>query len=134
VADRGPAAPAPTPDPKAPRAQLGSDVDDVYFPNWSSAGWRAVGQRTDTVGGRRMVTVYYQHQAAEVAYTIVSQPALDQPAAPVSYLHGLALRTLTINHRLVVTWRRGDHTCILSSTHDVPAADLRALAAWHPAA
>jgi hypothetical protein len=104
----------------------------VYFPNWSSTGWRAVGQRTDTVGGRKLVTVYYAWNRARIAYTIVSLPALDQPAAPVSYVHGLALRTLTVNNRTVVTWRRADHTCILSSGQGVPAAALRALAAWNP--
>jgi anti-sigma factor RsiW len=134
VAARGPAQPAPAPDPRAPRAQLGRDVEDVYFPNWSSTGWRAVGQRMDTVGGRKMVTVYYQWRGAQVAYTIVSMPALAQPAAPVSYLHGLALRTLTVSNRLVVTWRRADHTCILSSVQGVSASDLRALAAWRPSA
>jgi hypothetical protein len=81
-----------------------------------------------------MVTVYYQWRGAQVAYTIVSMPALAQPAARVSYLRGLALRTLTVSNRLVVTWRRADHTCILSSTQGVSAAALRALAAWHPSA
>jgi anti-sigma factor RsiW len=132
VASRGPAQPAPAPDPRAPRAQLGRDVEDVYFPNWSSTGWRAVGQRVDTVGGRKMVTVYYQWRGAQIAYTIVSMPTLAQPAAPVSYIHGLALRTLTVSNRVVVTWRRADHTCILSSARGVSAADLRALAAWRP--
>jgi anti-sigma factor RsiW len=134
VASRGPAAPAPIPDPRAPRAQLGRDVEDVYFPNWSSTGWHAVGQRTDSVGGRRMVTVYYQWNRARIAYTIVSLPALAQPAAPVSDVHGLALRTLTVDGRTVVTWRRADHTCILSAGPGVSAGVLRALAAWHPAA
>jgi hypothetical protein len=134
VADRGPVAPGPAPDPRAPHAQLGRDVQDVYFPNWSSAGWRAVGQRTDTIDGRKLVTLYYQWGRAQVAYTIVSMPALDQPTAPVNYRHGLALRTLTVNHRLVVTWQRADHTCILSSSGGVSAAHLRALAAWTPSA
>ncbi len=132
VAARGPVAAAPGPDPGAPRAQLGRDVEDVYFPNWSSTGWRAVGQRTDTLDGRRMATVYYRWDRAQIAYTIVSLPALSQPAAPVSYVRGLALRTLTVDGRLVVTWRRAGHTCILSTGQGVPPAVLRSLAAWHP--
>ncbi len=133
VALRGPAAAAPAPDPRAPGARLGRDVEDVYFPNWSSTGWRAVGQRTDAVNGRQMATVYYAWRDQQVAYTIVSVPALGQPAAPVSYVNGVALRTLTVNDRLVVTWRRGDHTCILSAGGGVSPAALRSLAAWQPA-
>jgi hypothetical protein len=134
VASRGAVQAAPAPDPDAPHVQLGRNVEDVYFPNWTSTGWRAIGQRTDTVGGRRMVTVYYAWQGNELAYTIVAAPALAQPAAPVSYVGGLALRTLTVNGRLVVTWRRSDHTCILSTGQALSPAVLRGLAAWHPSA
>jgi anti-sigma factor RsiW len=133
VATLGPAQPAPAPDPEAPRARLGSDVQEVYFPNWSSTGWHATGQRNDTIDGRRMTTVFYQWGSAKIAYTIVDTPALAQPHASVSYLGGLELRTLTANGREVVTWQRGNHTCILSTAHDVAPAVLQGLAAWHPA-
>src|SRR5436305_3950545 len=46
VATRGAVQPAPTPDPQAQVARLRTDVQEVYFPNWSSTGWRATGQRT----------------------------------------------------------------------------------------
>ncbi len=134
VAALGPVAPAPAPDPGAPGARLGSDVQDVYFPNWSSTGWRASGQRSDTIQGRKMHTVFYRWGSAEIAYTIVSTPALAQPSAPVSYMGGLALRTLDVNGRQVVTWQRDNHTCILSTAHAVAPAVLRGLAAWHPTA
>jgi anti-sigma factor RsiW len=134
AATRGPVAAAPAPDPRAPQAQLGRDVEDVYFPNWSTTGWHATGQRTDTISGRKMVTVYYRWREDQIAYTIVSMPALSQPSARVDYLHGLALRTLTVDGRLVVTWQRANHTCILSAGQGVPAAVLRGLAAWHPSA
>jgi anti-sigma factor RsiW len=133
VGFRGPAAPAPAPDPRAPRSQLGRDVQDVYFPNWTSTGWQAVGQRMDSIGGRKLATVYYSWRGQQVAYTIVSMPALAEPAAPVNHVNGVELRTLTVNDRLVVTWRRGDHTCILSA-QNVPAAVLRGLAASSPTA
>jgi anti-sigma factor RsiW len=133
VATLGPMQPPPTPDPQAPGTRLGGDVQEVYFPNWSVTGWRATGQRTDTINGRRMVTVYYQWGRAKIAYTIVSTPALGQPNAPVSHVGGLALRTLTVNGRQIVTWERDNHTCILSTAHDVAPAVLRGLAAWHPA-
>jgi hypothetical protein len=130
LALRGPAARAPAPDPHLPSVKLTRDVEEVYFPNWSSTfGWRAVGQRIDHVNGRLAVTVYYQWRARRIAYTIVAAPALAQPPALVSRLDGTELRTLTLNGRLVITWRRAGHTCVLSGV-GVPAGELRALAAW----
>jgi hypothetical protein len=130
LALRGPAQPAPPPDPRYPDARLGTDIQEVYFPNWGQAlGWRAVGQRSDTINGRSAVTVYYQRGAWRIAYTIVGAPALAEPAAQVTYLKGLELRTLSMGGRLVVTWRRAGHTCVLSG-RGVPAARLQHLAAW----
>jgi anti-sigma factor RsiW len=128
---RGPAAGPPAPDPEQPRVQLNRNIEHVYFPNWAERlGWRAVGQRSDEVNGRHAVTVYYAWRGQRIAYTIVGAPALAQPSAPVTELGGVQLRTLTLDHRLVVTWRRAGHTCVLSAT-TVPAAELQKLAAWH---
>ena len=122
--------PAPGPDPTAPQAKLGQNVGDVYFPNWSGRfGSRAVGQRTDLLHGRLAVTVYYRWHGKRLAYTIVAAPALKQPAASMRMLNGTELRTLTLDGRLVVTWRRANHTCVLSA-NGIPAAELQKLAAW----
>ena len=43
--------------------------------------------------------------------------------------NGTELRTLTLNGRQVVTWRRDGDTCVLSGT-GVTAAELQKLAAW----
>jgi hypothetical protein len=133
LALRGPAAPAPVP------ARLGvnlrQSIGDLYFPDWTKRfGWRAVGERTDTINGRHAVTVYYQWHTRRIAYTIVAAPALPVPPARVSLLQGTSLRTLSLDHRLVVTWRRKNHTCVLSGV-GVPSAELHKLAAWRtPAA
>jgi hypothetical protein len=130
LAVRGIAAPAPVPDPTAPDAKLGDKLGDIYFPNWKrSFGWRAVGQRSDHIGGRLALTVYYGGHGHRVAYTIVDAPALAQPAATLTRLHGGEYRTLMVGGRLVVTWQRENHTCVLSG-HGVPASVLRRLAAW----
>jgi len=131
LAARGPVRSAPTPDPTRPAARLNESVDEVYFPNWTTRlGWRAVGERTDRLGGRSAVTVYYQWRGERVAYTIVAAPALAQPAArETSWLNGTLLRTLTVNGRLVVTWRRAGDTCVLSGS-GVTASELQTLAAW----
>jgi hypothetical protein len=39
------------------------------------------------------------------------------------------VRALEYEGRDVVTWKRGGHTCVLSSK-DVPRAELLALAGW----
>jgi hypothetical protein len=42
---------------------------------------------------------------------------------------GITLRGLSADGRVIVTWPRGGHTCVLSGT-DVDAATLLDLAAW----
>jgi hypothetical protein len=130
LALKGPTAAPPRPDMSAPGVKLGRDVQDVYFPNWATRfHWRAIGQRTDRIDGRQAATVYYAWHGAQIAYTIVTAPALNEPAAAVRILNGTKLRTLTLDGRLVVTWRRAGHTCVLSGTGVSPAA-LQELAAW----
>jgi hypothetical protein len=127
-----PTAGAPAPDNDHPDVQLGREVERVYFPNWTSLHWRAVGQRVDHVGGRLALTVYYQWHGHRIAYTIVSAPELKQPPATPVSLNGVDLRTLKLDNRTIVTWRRAGHTCILSSA-TADAATMRELAAWHGA-
>ena len=121
---------APAPNLGNPQAKLARSVQDVYFPNWSrSLRWRAVGQRSDRLAGRPAVTVYYRQRGERLAYTIVGGPSLSQPVARVSYRNGVELRTLKLSGRLVVTWRRAGHTCVLSGTR-IRASELQELAAW----
>jgi anti-sigma factor RsiW len=110
--------------------QLGRSIEDVYFPNWArSFGWRAVGQRSDRIGGRPAITVYYSWRGELIAYTIVASPALPQPAASATKVNGTELRTLRLGGRMVVTWRRAGHTCVLSGV-SVSPQELQRLAAW----
>jgi hypothetical protein len=133
LALRGSAEPAPAPNPSHPTSTLSGDVEDVYFPNWSrSFQWRAVGMRTDRLAGRKAVTVYYAYNGEQLAYTIVAAPALKRPATAIRSVRGTALQRLTLGKRLVVTWRRAGHTCVLSGT-GVSFAELSKLAAWQPA-
>jgi anti-sigma factor RsiW len=130
LAGRGAAAPAPRADSEAPSVKLEQNVGNVYFPNWAARfGWRAVGQRLDHINGRLAVTVYYKRHRTILAYTIVAAPALQQPTARVTRVHGTDLQTLRVGGRLVVTWRRAGHTCVLSAV-SVPVSNLQHLAAW----
>jgi hypothetical protein len=132
LALRGADSPAPGPDSKSPNAKLHRDVEDVYFPNWDAQfHWRAIGQRSDSLGGREAVTVYYTWAGKQVAYTILAAPPLGTPAGQTTMLSGTLYRTLMVNGRLAVTWRRKGHTCVLSATSgSVSASLLRELAAW----
>jgi anti-sigma factor RsiW len=130
LAGRGAAAAAPQADSGAPSVKLEQNVGHVYFPNWAARfGWRAVGQRVDHINGRLAVTVYYKRHHAILAYTIVAAPALQQPGARIIRVNGTDLQTLRVRGRLVVTWRRAGHTCVLSAV-SVPVSDLQHLAAW----
>jgi hypothetical protein len=131
VALRGPSAPPPPPKTDAAQALLARDVDEVYFPNWSGIGYRAIGERVDRIDGRVLDTIYYSGRGGErVAYTIVGGSALAVPGhAPLSHLNHLRLRSIALGDRIVVTWRRGGHTCILSGAR-VPAKVLLGLASW----
>jgi hypothetical protein len=133
LALRGSQAPAPADDPSAPGVKLNMDIENVYFPDWAKRfGWRAVGQRIDHLNGRLAKTVYYEWHGHQVAYTIVGAPALKSPAARVAvYANGTAYLRLTLGGRLIVTWRRDGHTCVLSGTN-VPGWQLQQLAASDP--
>ena len=132
LASRGSAGAPPTPDPDDPGVKLSENVNDVYFPNWSSTlGWRPTGLRRDLLDLHRAVTVYYAYGTRRLAYTIVSAPALAQPAAAVTVENGMSVRTLRLHGRLLVTWRRNGSTCILTGTN-VSAAQLRRLALTDP--
>jgi hypothetical protein len=130
LALRGPVLAAPVPDLIHPDSKLRQDVQDVYFPNWTGRfGWRAVGQRIDRVKGRTAVTVYYERRGRRIAYTIVASPALRWPGTSAHWVNGTQLQTLVAHGRLVVTWRRAGHTCILSGA-GVSSLELSRLAAW----
>jgi hypothetical protein len=132
LALRGPVMGPPPPGTTQNSGKLGQDVQDVYFPDWSGwFGWRAVGQRVDRIGGRLAVTVYYRRGDRQIAYTILASPALRWPAGATRRLDGVVLRTFGSGGRLIVTWRRGNHTCILSASR-VSGAEMSRLATWRP--
>jgi hypothetical protein len=132
LALRGPSGPAPVPDPGAPRGKLGERLQSLYFPNWSGTlGWRPVGVRSDRLGRRPAVTVYYERRGMSVAYTIIGAPVLAKPSAAVTHLGALTVQVLSLRGRNVVTWRRAGRTCVLSAS-TVPARVLERLARREP--
>ena len=123
LATKGPTAAAPAPDPSAPAKLLEAHVGSLQFPNWQGEeGWRSTGKRVDKIGDRTVTTVFYAKDGKQIAYSIVSRPALKQPAGP-----GEPYTTMHQNGRTVVVWTEDDHTCVLSAA-GVSASELWQLA------
>jgi hypothetical protein len=117
----------PPPDPQAGHdTVLARQVGGIRFPRWEPRfGWRATGERTDRLDGRRAVTVFYARRGSRIAYTIVAGRPLPAPRGARVVRDGTEFRFLGAS----VTWRRKGHTCVLSG-RDVPAGSLLNLASW----
>jgi anti-sigma factor RsiW len=112
---------------------LDIEQSGVAFPDWEAKfGWKAVGSRTDELDGRETTTVFYRNKAGkQIAYTIVSGKALDDPDnfAQVT-LQGVPLKVFPNEGSKDVTWLRGGHSCVMSG-EGVPTAKLLELASWN---
>jgi len=121
------AAPAPA---GAGGTELAAAVQGVAFPDLAAtAGWRAVGMRQGSVGGRDATVVYYEKEGRRIAYAIVAGPALSRPGdATTTSLGGVQYQALSLGGRPAVTWRRAGHTCVLIGA--APPPELLSLASW----
>jgi hypothetical protein len=121
---------APPPAPGQPKL-LDAEVEGVSFPDWTAKfGWRAVGRRTDELGGRQAQTVFYRSPKGRLGYTILSGDQIDPPGGARSAVReGTRLRYFRDGDRLIVTWPRGGRTCVLSGS-GVPLAKMLDLAGW----
>lgn len=128
LALKGPTLPPPA---HAAGMKLNEDVEEIYFPNWEWFRWRASGARTDKLDGKLAVTVYYTNtrDSRQIAYTILAAPPLRRPASQIMSLRGIRVQSFVSDGRLVVTWRRAGHTCVLSGS-GVTVEQLAKLAGW----
>jgi hypothetical protein len=127
----GPAEPAPATRPGSPEL-LAADLDGLPFPRWEPEfGWRATGQRSDELEGRRTETVFYEHEGHTIAYTIVSGEPLEPPAGATRHsMGGVDLYSVRDDHgHDVVVFERGGMTCVLSG-HVLHRSTLLELASW----
>jgi hypothetical protein len=118
---------SPAPAVKADEKTLDAAVDGVAYPYWADAtGWRAVGSRTDAVGGRAIRTVVYEDgNGRRIGYAIAD-------GSPLSDAGGTRMGAFTVERSgdaAIVTWLRDGHTCILAAK-GVDARVLLKLAAW----
>lgn len=125
----GPSAAAPAHSDGSRRVSVA--VDGIPFPYWSDAfGWRTSGVRSDRLDGRRATTVFYDRGGRRIGYTIVSGKALPTPSGVRAAVRkGTTFRSFPHEGRVIVTWRRAGHTCVLTGDR-VPLESLLALAAW----
>jgi hypothetical protein len=119
--------PAPPEDP-ADSDVLRLRVGGLAFPYYGlTAGWKATGARTDTIGGRRIVTVFYMEQGHRVGYAIVAGAPLAVGGGKRFTENGVSYRLQHAGGALLITWRQGGHTCVIAG-HRVNSATLLALA------
>ncbi|HEV3229799.1 MAG TPA: hypothetical protein VGY97_10010 [Solirubrobacteraceae bacterium] len=118
VFGEGPATMPPPAQDRSRPAFLRQAVQGVAYPTWSEFHLAAVGQRRDPLAGRQAVTVFYANRSdAQIGYTIVSgRPLTVTGPARTVVRGGVTYQALATGTRAVVTWQRGGHTCILSSS------------------
>jgi hypothetical protein len=109
----------------------GVSAAGISFPDWGrSFGFEAVGVRRDHLSGRLATTVFYARGDQQIAYTILSGTPLPAGATThQSVWDGTRLASFLTHGRVVVTWLRNGHTCVLSGP-GTPMAVLARLASW----
>jgi hypothetical protein len=120
----------PAPMPGRPKL-LDAFAFGLPFPDWAEKfGWQPSGRRVDEIDGRRAVTVFYEKDGSEIAYTIVSGDPLPVPEpSAAARREGTPLHYVSRDGRTIVTWERSGLTCILSGD-GVAATKLLDLAGW----
>ncbi len=123
---------AAPPESRTHGGQLAMAVNDIAFPYWKDRfGWRSTGARADTIGGRKVTTVFYAGAGgSRIGYAIVAGlPAPSTTGGTVSWQRGVPYRLLRESGLPVVTWQRNGRLCVLSG-RGVNSATLLALASW----
>jgi hypothetical protein len=122
---------APPRESTSHRGQLTAAVDGVAFPYWEDTlGWRAVGQRTDRVGGRSVKTIFYADRSGRrLGYAIVAGSAPQITGGHAVWRGSHEYRHMVLGGANAVVWLRDGRLCIVSG-RGVSGATLVRLASW----
>jgi hypothetical protein len=98
------------------RGLLRLRVDGIPFPYYErTIGWKTAGSRTDSLGGRRVVTVFYTASGGgRVGYAIVSGSPLASTAGTTVDRDGVRFTVRQLGSAHLVTWLRSGHTCVIA--------------------
>jgi len=106
--------PAPAED-TAHRNLLRLRVGGISFPYYGrTSRWEATGARTDTLGGRRVVTVFYTAHGHRVGYAIVDGAPLAVSGGKRVTEGGVKYWLQRVHGAQLITWRQGGHTCVIA--------------------
>jgi hypothetical protein len=130
LAVKAPTMAAPAQDASEPKL-LTKRVDGIPYPYWGDElKWETSGSRVDKLGGRRITTVFYNRAGKRVGYQIIPGDRVAPPVATrQETIDGTVFRTFKAGDTNIVTWVRGDHTCVLSGK-GIPPKVLVKLASW----
>ncbi len=106
--------PAPT---EAGAMTLDVSSAGIPFPYWGeTVGWEANGARSDSLAGRRALTVYYRDMdgARRVGYTIVTGPPVPVRGGLTVTSHGIPYTLKRVGPARLITWLRNGHTCVIA--------------------
>jgi hypothetical protein len=128
----GPATAAAPAESRRNRGQLAAAVDNVAFPYWEgSLGWRAVGQRSDRIGGRTVTTVFYvNNRGQRIGYAIIGgTPPPAVGGGQVAWRGKTEYRLIRVGGAQAIVWTRAGRLCVVSG-RGVDSATLLRLASW----
>jgi hypothetical protein len=116
---------------------LAAEVDGVAFPDLSRFGWRPFGIRSDVIGGRQALTVFYLSDFRQLRYTIVSGtgPVDNARASSVSEVHRgplLISSVIGVPHTQTVVFKRLGRTVVMTAPDppDEFGKTMLRMAAW----
>jgi hypothetical protein len=107
----------PAPAARSPRL-LDVSYGGVTYPNYAKFAIPPSGRRTDRIGGRPALTVFYRlPDGTPLSYTVFSGKAIPLPqSARAVVFHGVPLHVFTTSSGLsVVTLVRFGRTCVLAA-------------------
>ena len=118
------------PRPRAPGGELlAARAGPISFPTLTRLGWRAVGARSDTVGGHRCARSSTPTPPGGGSATRSPTRSLPVAGGQLVTRRGAQLRVLARGATSIVTWRRDGRTCILAG-RGVPVERLLTLASY----